>query len=125
MGYGGFPGTTNDWENDPRYKRPENLTDVELIARLTDSYGPEPTPRCRVCGEELTIGAMGGGKPTEWSCSGQEDDPDRPGHWRYKPGRSFADDHYQQSRHTQYRRPSSDIMELIARFQKVRAGLGG
>jgi hypothetical protein len=68
-------------------------TDDDLVFVLTARYEPSIIPPCRVCGGELSIQAAGGGKPTEWCCDGTEDDPDRPGLFRYKDGRRPADDH--------------------------------
>ena len=86
----------------------------ELIAELRERYTPPTIPPCRVCGGELSIARVGGGEPTEWACSGKEDDPDRPGWLRNAPGRwtnapdggssEFrADGHYNRSRWTDYR----------------------
>jgi len=43
-------------------------TDAELIAVLNSRYEPTKVPPCRVCGGELSIGAIGGGSPTRYGC---------------------------------------------------------
>lgn len=105
--------------NDPRWAAPADLTDDQLIVRLTERYAPSVIPPCRVCGEPLRMCGSGGG-PTVWGCSGQEDDPDRPGWLRYKPGRRCADEHYMRSRFEDRRRGGDDdVIKLIGRFRKL------
>lgn len=60
---------------------PAALGDAELsasdIANMRAIYTPPPIPPCCVCGGPLSIGAIGGGKPTQWACSGMDTDPER------------------------------------------------
>lgn len=93
----------------------EQWSNEDLIESLSDRYTPEPVPPCRVCGGELSVQSIGGGNATVWGCSGTEDDPDRPGHVRYKEGRRVADDHYAQSTWTQHREGDSAVLEMIRR----------
>ena len=91
------------------------------IVKLRKRYTAEPVPPCRVCGGELSIARAGGGEATKWACSPLEDDPDAPGMLRVKTGRGRADDHYSQSQWTQYRGGDSDVLDLIAEIEKLRA----
>ena len=100
------------------YRPAEELNNDELIARLTEKYKPSEIPPCRFCGGKLSIGSIGGGKPTVWACSTMEDDPDKPGYLRVKVDRQRIDDHYSQSRYEDRRQGGdSDVMELIKRFK--------
>lgn len=47
------------------------LTAAELSI-LRWRHAPVVIPPCRVCGAELTIGSMGGGQATKYSCSSPE-----------------------------------------------------
>ncbi|WNP33609.1 ead/Ea22-like family protein [Enterobacter kobei] len=69
-----------------------NIT--ELTAKLKKRYALTIIPKCRVCGEELTLQRTGAGGDV-WACSGLTDGG-------YLPGRSMADEHYAQSRWTDY-----------------------
>jgi hypothetical protein len=90
-------------------------TELEpLLAELRARYTADEVPPCRVCGECLSIQRAGGGEATLYGCSGLEDDPDTPGHLRMREGRSYADDHYSQSKWTQYRNGDSDVLALCA-----------
>ena len=89
------------------------LTD-EQIARLRQRYTPPAIPPCRVCGGPLSIGAVGGGQPTVWACSGQEADPDHPGRLRRQLGRGVADEHYSRSRwEDRSQGGDSDVIALL------------
>lgn len=94
------------------------MVDLEAIKAR---YTPEPIPPCRVCGGELSIQRMGGGEPTVWGCDGHEDDPDRPGTWRFKADRRPADEHYSRSRWTQHRQGDPDVLALVAELDASRA----
>ncbi len=97
------------------------------LDELEQRYTAEPVPPCRICGDVLSIASMGGGKPTEWACSLQEDDPERPGMLRMKPGRDGLlnefgpGGHYHDSHWTQYRRGDPDVLALIAELRQARA----
>lgn len=97
-------------------------SDDDLAWMLTERYKPSEIPPCRVCGGPLSIGAIGGGEPTRWACSGMEDDPESPGNRRYKQGRTVADRHYSDSEWVDRRQGGdSAVMELIARFRRDAA----
>ena len=89
----------------------EDWTDKELEGELRRSYGPVKVPACRVCGGELSIQGMGGGKPTVYACSGQNED------MSWQEGRKPADEHYSQS-HWEDRRQGGDyrVLELLRRY---------
>lgn len=92
------------------------MLDHDLIERLRARYTPEPVPPCRVCDGPLSIQRVGGGEPTVWACSPNENDPDEPGHLRYKAGRSGADQHYSQSRFEQRRTGDPDVLTLLSQI---------
>jgi hypothetical protein len=97
-------------------KGADALTTEELIRCVRAYATADEVPPCRVCGGKLSIAACGGGGPTHWACSGQEDDPDNPGRLRRIPGRGIADDHYDRSRWTQYNTGDSLVLELLRRL---------
>ncbi|MEI2684255.1 hypothetical protein [Erwinia aphidicola] len=85
--------------------------------QLKERYAAPEIPKCRVCGGELTVQRAGGG-PTVWGCSGMVDDPTGERNWIYAEGRSFADEHYERSRWSDYRQGGdADVIELIERLE--------
>ncbi len=66
----------------------------EERALLRQFYTPQAIPKCRICGEELS---MQDSRTKEYGCSGYMPDPELEGHLILKPGRSFLDDHYKNS----------------------------
>lgn len=87
-----------------------------LLAELRRRYAPSDIPPCRVCGGELSLQSIGGGEPTVWACSGQNED----GSWL--PGRRIADDHYSRSRYVDRRQGGDEVvMELIRRRDETTA----
>jgi hypothetical protein len=79
-------------------------TDAELIAVINSRYEPTKVPLCRVCGGELSIGAIGGGSPTRYGC--------------------MADNaaHYSESSWEDRRQGGdSTVLELIERFSRQNA----
>jgi hypothetical protein len=94
-------------------REPHELTADELIEILTDRYQEPTIPPCRLCGGELSIQSIGGGKATEYACTGRNED----GTW--KEGRKIVDDHYRDSRYIDYKRGGDDyVMELVKRYQQ-------
>lgn len=63
---------------------------------LRERYSPQPVPKCRICGAEMTVQRISGNRIT-YGCTGATYD-DKGCH--YAEGRSIADDHYGQSRVT-------------------------
>jgi len=57
-----------------------------------------------------------------YGCSPYEDDPAEPGMLRIKEGRTGVDQHYSDSRHTDYKQGGDSlVMELARRFELLRA----
>lgn len=52
----------------PDQDGPRRLTAAELSI-LRSEHAPVHIPPCRVCGAELEIGSMGGGRGTKYACS--------------------------------------------------------
>lgn len=107
---------------------------AKVVDVLRERYAPTEVPPCRVCGGPLSLAAIGGGKPTVWACSGNEDDPDRPGYIRSQPGRwGNAKDgvseygpggHYHDSRWVDRRQGGdSQVIELIEDYERLLTGL--
>ena len=95
----------------------EDLSDAALLAKLRERYAPTIIPPCRVCGGELSIGSVGGGRPTKWGCSEWEEAGD--GTLRRKPDRSAGDQHYSNSVFIDSRQGGdADVIELIERFER-------
>lgn len=47
----------------------EDAPIADLLEQLERAYMPPPIPKCRICGADLSIGAIGGGEPTRYYCS--------------------------------------------------------
>lgn len=92
-------------------------TDDDVVWMLTRRYTADEVPPCHICGGALSPQSMGGGRPTTWACDGREDDPDRPGHWRWQEGRGVVDDHYKQSYWTQHRTGDGLVLDALRRLQ--------
>jgi hypothetical protein len=104
-----------------RYERDVcDWTDAELDLELTERYAPTKIPPCRVCGGELWITSVGGGRPTVWACSPMETDPANEELSRLKTGREYGDTHYSES-HYEDRRQGGDelVIELLTRFKRL------
>lgn len=100
------------------YREAKELTNDELIERLTKRYKPTEIPPCSECGGPLTCVASGGGHPTEWACTGREYDKETEEYIGWKDGRTAADDHYRKSKFTDYHQGGDDdVMDLIRRFR--------
>lgn len=98
-------GTATDWP----------LT--ELIALLRKRYAEPPRPNCRICGEPLSIQAIGGGSVV-WACAGSIWE-DGKGIVGWKPGRRGVDQHYSDSRIEQWDRGDSDVLALCDRAESM------
>jgi len=90
----------------------EDWTDEELLTLLERDHTTTEIPPCRVCGGSLSIQAIGGGRPTVWACSGQDESG------KYLPGRRAADEHYSESRFEDRRHTDGRIHELIRRYKE-------
>lgn len=94
----------------------------ETLTALRNRYAEPEIPKCNICGGELSIQRSGGGSPTIWACSGMIDDPTGERTWIYAEGRSMADDHYERSRWTDYRRGGdSDVIDLLNAYQSLNS----
>lgn len=86
---------------------------IELLEKI---YKPVPPPICHICGD---IMSNQDSRNNVFACQGTEDDPDRPGHWKYKEGRASLDDHYRLSRTTMHRMGDSQLYELIQEYKRL------
>ncbi|EDY5782153.1 hypothetical protein GPP02_000034 [Salmonella enterica] len=76
---------------------------------LRERYSPQPVPKCRICGDEMTVQRIYGSHIT-YGCTGATYD-DKGCH--YAEGRSIADDHYAQSRVTVVDVSYPDVLALL------------
>lgn len=84
-----------------------SITD-EQLGELEEQYRSEPIPVCRVCGSDLAISSMGGGRPTTWNCSNEE---------ALTSTGKMDWDHYEKSRFEQRRVGDYRVLALIARLR--------
>ena len=76
---------------------------------LRERYSAKPTPKCDICGAQMTIQRMSGSRVT-YGCSGAIYDGTG---CHYAEGRSLADDHYEQSRVTVTDESDPDVLALL------------
>ncbi|EBB3309160.1 DUF551 domain-containing protein [Salmonella enterica subsp. enterica serovar Barranquilla] len=76
---------------------------------LRERHSPQPVPKCRICGDEMTVQRIYGSHIT-YGCTGATYD-DKGCH--YAEGRSIADDHYEQSRVTVVDVSDPDVPALL------------
>ena len=76
---------------------------------LRERYSAKPTPKCDICGAQMTIQRISGSRVT-YGCSGAIYDETG---CHYADGRSLADDHYEQSRVTVTDDSDSDVLALL------------
>lgn len=76
---------------------------------LRERYSEKPTPKCDICGAQMTIQRMSGSRVT-YGCSGAIYDENG---CHYADGRSLADDHYEQSRVTVTDESDPDVLALL------------
>lgn len=76
---------------------------------LRERYSAKPTPKCHICGTEMTMQRMSANRIT-YGCTGATYD-DTGCH--YAAGRSIADDHYEQSRVTIVDVSDPDVLALL------------
>lgn len=76
---------------------------------LRERYSAKPTPKCDICGAQMTIQRMSGSRVT-YGCSGAIYDENG---CHYADGRSLADDHYEQSRVTVTDESDPDVLALL------------
>lgn len=73
---------------------------------LRERYSPKPAPKCAVCGEEMSMQRISGSHVV-YACSGMEDDG------CFKTGRTYADEHYKNSRISVVDGSDPDVIELL------------
>lgn len=76
---------------------------------LRERYSAKPTPKCHICGTEMTVQRMSASRIT-YGCTGSTYG-DTGCH--YAAGRSIADDHYEQSRITIVDVSDPDVLALL------------
>ncbi|EGQ5289266.1 ead/Ea22-like family protein [Enterobacter hormaechei] len=76
---------------------------------LRERYSAKPTPKCHICGTEMTVQRMSASRIT-YGCTGATYD-DTGCH--YASGRSIADDHYEQSRVTVVDASDTNVLALL------------
>lgn len=87
----------------------------ENVKALRERYSAKPTPKCHICGTEMTVQRMSASRIT-YGCTGATYD-DTGCH--YAAGRSIADDHYEQSRVTIVDVSDPDVLALLDELEVV------
>lgn len=82
--------------------------DMDYLRRRFQS---EPEPKCRICGAEMHIGAIGGGRPTIWYCSAV----------RYIGGSKEEQKHFSASRYEQTRHGDGEVRAAVAYIEHLEA----
>ncbi|EFO9274569.1 DUF551 domain-containing protein [Escherichia coli] len=83
---------------------------------LRERYSPKPVPECSVCGEEMSIQRISGAHVV-YACSGEGDDG------YFKIGRTFADEHYEESRVTVVDDSDPDVIALLDELEAAKSKL--
>ncbi|HGC4300884.1 TPA: ead/Ea22-like family protein [Escherichia coli] len=83
---------------------------------LRERYSPKPAPKCSVCGEEMSIQRISGAHVV-YACSGEGDDG------YFKIGRTFADEHYEESRVTVVDDSDPDVIALLDELEAAKSKL--
>lgn len=83
----------------------------DAILLLRNRYGIEDVPPCRVCGEELHVASMGGGRLTEFAC---QNTGFYEGNW--------DQDHYSNSKWTAPNHSDSMVLLLLEKYEELRNG---
>ena len=76
---------------------------------LRERYSAKSTPKCDICGAQMTIQRISGSRVT-YGCSGAIYDETG---CHYAVGRSLADEHYEQSRVTVTDESDPDVLALL------------
>ncbi|EKK5565438.1 ead/Ea22-like family protein [Enterobacter hormaechei] len=82
---------------------------------LRERYSAKPTPKCHICGTEMTVQRMSASRIT-YGCTGATYG-DTGCH--YAAGRSIADDHYEQSRVTIVDVSDPDVLALLDELEAM------
>ncbi len=92
------------------------MSEIDYQA-LRERYSPQPVPKCRICGDEMTVQRICGRHIT-YGCTGATYD-DKGCH--YAEGRSIADDHYEQSRVTVVDVSDPDVLALLDELEHYKS----
>ena len=84
---------------------------------LLERYSAKQTPKCDICGGQMTIQRISGSRVT-YGCSGAIYDETG---CHYAAGRSLADDHYEQSRVTVTDDSDPDVLALLDELEAADA----
>jgi hypothetical protein len=85
-------------------------TAQEVLDRLDARYRDEQAPPCPVCGRNLGVVAMGGGKATKWACDDRPKIAGEMHEWW---------NHYEKSAWTQYRSGDPDVLAAVAALRAL------
>ena len=91
------------------------MSEIDYQA-LRERYSPKPVPECSVCGEEMSIQRISGAHVV-YACSGEGDDG------YFKIGRTFADEHYEESRVTVVDDSDPDVIALLDELEAAKSKL--
>ncbi|EJS4545954.1 ead/Ea22-like family protein [Salmonella enterica] len=81
---------------------------------LRERYSPKPVPKCHICGEEMTIQRMSASRIT-YGCTGEGDD----GYFKF--GRTFVDEHYEESCVTVVDVSDPDVLALLDELEHYKS----
>ncbi|HAK5799362.1 TPA: ead/Ea22-like family protein [Salmonella enterica] len=84
---------------------------------LRERYSPQPVPKCRICGDEMTVQRICGRHIT-YGCTGATYDDKG---CYYAEGRSIADDHYGLSRVTVVDVSDPDVLALLDELEHYKS----
>ncbi|EEJ3545064.1 ead/Ea22-like family protein [Escherichia coli] len=91
------------------------MSEIDYQA-LRERYSPKPVSECSVCGEEMSIQRISGAHVV-YACSGEGDDG------YFKIGRTFADEHYEESRVTVVDDSDPDVIALLDELEAAKSKL--
>ena len=91
------------------------MSEIDYQA-LRERYSPKPVPECSVCGDEMSIQRISGAHVV-YACSGEGDDG------YFKIGRTFADEHYEESRVTVVDDSDPDVIALLDELEAAKSKL--
>lgn len=92
------------------------MSEIDYQA-LRERYSPQPVPKCRICGDEMTVQRICGRHIT-YGCTGATYDDKG---CYYAEGRSIADDHYEQSRVTVVDVSDPDVLALLDELEHYKS----
>ncbi|HDN7457775.1 TPA: ead/Ea22-like family protein [Salmonella enterica subsp. enterica serovar Eastbourne] len=92
------------------------MSEIDYQA-LRERYSPQPVPKCRICGDEMTVQRICGRHIT-YGCTGATYDDKG---CYYAEGRSIADDHYGLSRVTVVDVSDPDVLALLDELEHYKS----